>query len=84
MEIILYTVVGQLAVVGMLFRWLQVQTRDNRKGLEVVVKETYTKGETKDLIDLKLRPIEVGIEHVKDDLKDVKAMLNRLLDEKNK
>lgn len=78
MDVIIYTVVGQMAVVGMLFRWLQMQVRDTKLKVDVM----YSKQETNDMIDLKLKPIEVGIEHVQDDLKEVKAMLNRLLDEK--
>ncbi len=80
MEVIFYTVVGQLAVVGMLFRWLQVQGRDNKKGLE----KTYTKEETKEAIDLRIKPITVGIDHVKDELKEMKTMIGKLLDAKNK
>ena len=79
MEIIIYTVVGQMAVVGMLFRWLQMQVRDTKLKVDVM----YSKQETNDMIDLKLKPIEVGIEHVQDDLKEVKAMLGKLLDAKN-
>ena len=84
MEIIIGTIVGQIAVVGLLFRWLQVHIRDNMQGLEKVVSGSYTKEETNDRIDLKLAPIEVGIAHIQDDLKEVKHKLNRLLDEKNK
>lgn len=80
MEVLIYTVVGQLAVVGMLFRWLHVQVRDNR----IKVDTMYSKQETNDMIDLKLRPIEVGIEHVQKELKELKHMIGRLLDEKNK
>ena len=80
MEAILYTVVGQLTFVGILFRWLQVQIRDNRIKIELV----YTKQETNDMIDLKQKPIEVGIDHVKEQLAEVKAMIGKLLDEKNK
>lgn len=84
MEILIATLVGQVAVVGLLFRWLHVQSRDNKQGLEKLVKESYTKTETKELVDMKLKPIEVGITHVQDDLKEVKIMLGKLLDEKNK
>jgi len=64
MEIIVYTVVGQLAVVGMLFKWLHTQSRDNKIAIEKLTSITYTKSETHELIDLKLKPIEVGIDHV--------------------
>ena len=84
METIIAGLVGQLAVLGLLFRWLHIQTRDNRQDLEKVVKDSYTKEETKDLIDMKLEPLTVGISHVQDDLKEVKQMLGRLLNEKNK
>ena len=66
----------------MLFRWLQVQTRDNRNGLEKLNKESYTKEETKEAIDLRNAPLSQGIDHVKEDLIEVKAMLIKLLDEK--
>jgi hypothetical protein len=36
------------------------------------------------MIDLKQKPIEVGIEHVQKELAEVKHMIGRLLDEKNK
>jgi hypothetical protein len=80
MELILYTVVGQLTFVGILFRWLQVQNRDIR----LKVDSMYSKQETTDMIDLKQKPIEVGIEHVQKELAEVKHMIGRLLDEKNK
>ncbi len=78
MEILISAIVGQIAVVGMLFRWLQVQTRDNRVALQKV----YTKDETKEAIDLRNVPLAQGINHVQDELKEVKAMLVRLLDAK--
>jgi hypothetical protein len=59
---------------------LQVQIRDNRIKIETV----YNKQETNDMIDLKQKPIEVGIEHVQKELAEVKAMIGKLLDEKNK
>ena len=80
MEVIIYTIGGQLAVVGMLFRWLQVQIRDNKAALSKV----YDKSETKEAIDLRLKPVEVGIGHVQSDVAEVKIMLTRLLHEKDK
>ncbi len=82
MEAFYATVAAQLTVVGMLFRWLQVQTRDNRVGLTKVVRESYTKEETKEAIALRNAPLEQGISHMREDLKEVKLMLNKLLDEK--
>jgi len=84
MEIIIAGLVGQLAVLGLLFRWLHIQTRDNKQALENIVKESYTKEETKDIIDMKLQPLAVGISHVQDEIKELKHMIGRLLDEKNK
>jgi len=82
---ILYAVVGgQIAIVGLLFRWLQVQIRDNKLRQDSMMADSYTKEETNDRIDLKLKPIEVGIDHVQKELKEVKHMIGRLLDEKNK
>ena len=80
MEIIIAVAAGQIAIVGLLFRWLQVQVRDTN----IKVDTMYSKQETKDMIDLKLEPIKVGIEHVQKELADVKVMIGRLLDEKNK
>ena len=76
--------VSQLVVFIILIKYMQIQVRDNKQGLDKVMQESYTKTETVEIIDLKLRPIEIGIEHVQNDLKDVKDMLNRLLDEKTK
>ena len=76
--------VSQLVGFIILIKYMQIQVRDNKQGLDKVMQESYTKTETVEIIDLKLRPIEIGIEHVQNDLKDVKDMLNRLLDEKNK
>lgn len=80
MEILFATVAAQLAALGILFRWLSTQTRDNKKGLAKV----YTKEETKEAIALRLEPIKVGIDNVKDELREMKHMIGRLLDEKNK
>lgn len=84
MDVLYAVVVGQIAVVGMLFRWLQVQIRDTKLRQDSMMADCYTKEETNDRIDLKLKPIEVGIEHVQKELKEVKHMIGRLLDEKNK
>ena len=80
MEVIFYTIGGQVAVVGMLFRWLQVQVRDSK----IALGNVYDKAETKEAIDLRIKPIEVGIIHVQSDVAEVKAMLIRLLNEKDK
>ena len=77
-------IAGQIAIVGMLFRWLQVQIRDTKMRQDTMMADSYTKEETNDRIDLKLKPIEVGIDHVQKELKEVKHMIGRLLDEKNK
>jgi len=71
---------AQLGVIGLLFRWLHVQTRDNKLRID----EMYDKAEVKEMIDIKLQPLAVGISHVQDELKEVKAMIGRLLDAKNK
>ena len=84
METVIVGFVGQLVGIGVLFRWLHVQSRDNRIGLANMIKESYTKTETTEVIDMKIKPVDVGIEHVKQDLKEVKEMLNRLLNENNK
>lgn len=76
--------IGQLLGFILLLRYMQVQVRDNKLSLEKLMKDTYTKVETNDRIDLKLKPIEVGIEHVQKDLTELKNMIGRLLDEKNK
>ncbi len=82
MELIYTTIVGQLTVVGMLFRWLQVQTRDNRTRIDKAARESYTKDETKEAIDLRQAPLTIGINNVKEDIAEVKVMLIKLLDEK--
>jgi len=71
---------AQLGVIGLLFRWLHVQTRDNKLRID----EMYDKREVNEMIDLKLLPLAVGISHVQEELKEVKAMIGKLLDAKNK
>lgn len=83
MEPIVIVVPVLLTVLGLLFRWLHIQSRDNKIALELIMKTMYTKEETNDRIDLKLKPIEVGIEHVQKDVVEIKHMIGRLLDEKN-
>lgn len=84
MELIYAVAVGQVAVVGLLFRWLQIQIRDNKMRVDKMMAESYSKHETDGMIDLKLQPLAVGINHVQEDLKELKHMIGRLLDEKNK
>lgn len=83
MDIFIAVAAGQIAIVGLLFRWLQVQIRDNKIRVDSVADNVYTKAETNERIDLKLKPIEVGIAHVQKELSEVKHMIGRLLDEKN-
>ena len=80
MEIMYAVVAAQIAIVGMIFKWLHTQSRDNKLRID----STYTKEETKEMVDLKHAPVIVGIDHVKNELKEVKSMIGRLLDEKNK
>ena len=84
MELIYAVVIGQIALVGMLFRWLQIQIRDNKHRVDNMIAESYSKEETKEMIDIKLQPLAVGIAHVQDEIKELKHMIGRLLDEKNK
>ena len=84
MELIIAGLVGQLAVLGLLFRWLQLQTRDNKLRIDKMAGQIYSKEETDKMIALRLEPLAVGIAHVQDELKEVKHMIGRLLDEKNK
>ncbi len=44
----------------------------------------YSKEETDKMIDLRLQPLAVGIAHVQEDLKEIKSMISKVLDEKNK
>lgn len=80
----LYVVVAQIAVVGMVFKWLHEQVRDNKLRVDKMIQDSYSKEETKEVVDLKLQPLAVGIAHVQEELKEVKTMIGRLLDEKNK
>ncbi len=75
--------IGQFIGLVILLRYQQIQIRDNKQGLDKIMSNNYTKNETKDLVDLKLKPLEVGIAHVQADLIEVKAMLSKLLDAKN-
>ncbi len=83
MEIIYAVVVGQIAIIGMVFKWLHTQVRDNKLRVDKMIADSYSKEETKELVDMKLEPLAVGIAHVQDELKEVKSMIGRLLDEKN-
>lgn len=74
--------VGQLVFLGLMLRWLHVQTRDNKQGLESMAKTTYDKADTEKLIDLKLKPMEVQLTNIQKDLAELKSMLARLLDAK--
>lgn len=83
MELVIAAVAAQIGIVGMLFRWMHTQIRDNRKQVDNMSKNSYSKEEAKEMVDMKLKPIEVGIQHLQEDLKEVKSMIGRLLDEKN-
>ena len=81
---VIIAVCAQMGIVGMLFRWQHVQIRDNKLEVAKVSLKVYSKKETDTMIDLKMQPLAVGIAHVQDELKEVKSMIGRLLDEKNK
>ena len=83
-EILIGALLAQMGVLGLLFRWQHVQTRDNKLRIDNIASQIYSKEETDKMIALKLEPLSVGISHVQEDLKDVKLMLGKLLDEKNK
>jgi hypothetical protein len=70
--------IGQIVGFVILLKYIQVQVRDNK----VRLMDVYTKAETDKLIDLKLKPYEVGLLNVQKDLSEIKAMLIKLLDAK--
>jgi len=80
MEVLIGALLAQMGVIGLLFRWQHVQTRDNKLRIDTM----YSKHEVNEMIDLKLQPLAVGISHVQEELKEVKAMIGKLLDAKNK
>ena len=80
MEVLIGALLAQMGVIGLLFRWQHVQTRDNKLRID----RMYNKSEVNEMIDLKLQPLAVGISHVQEELKEVKAMIGKLLDAKNK
>ncbi len=81
---IVAAMLAQMGIIGMLFRWQHVQIRDNKLEVSKVSLRVYSKAEANEAINLRLKPIEVGIAHVQDELKELKSMIGRLLDEKNK
>jgi chaperonin cofactor prefoldin len=80
---VIIAVCAQMGIVGMLFRWQHVQIRDNKLEVAKVSLKVYSKTEANEAIDLRLKPIQVGIAHVQDELKEVKAMIGQLLNAKN-
>lgn len=80
LAVLIGALLAQLGVVGLLFRWQHAQTRDNKLRID----EMYSKAEVKEMIDIKIEPLAVGIKHVQNELKELKSMIGRLLDEKNK
>jgi|LGOV01.1.fsa_nt_gb hypothetical protein len=80
---VIIAVLAQMGIVGMLFRWQHVQIRDNKLEVSKISLKVYSKKETNDMIDLRMQPLAVGIAHVQDELKEVKQMIGKLLDEKN-
>lgn len=84
LAILIGALLAQMGVIGLLFRWQHVQTRDNKLRIDKMSGQIYSKEETNEMIDLRLQPLAVGIAHVQTELKEVKSMIGRLLDEKNK
>lgn len=76
--------IGQFIAFVILLKYMQVQLRDTRLSVEAIVKDTYTKAETKELIDMKQAPLEVKLDNIQNDLTDIKLTLVKLLDAKIK
>lgn len=70
--------IGQFIAFVILLKYMQVQIRD----MGLVMKDCYSKKETVELIDLKLKPQEISLLNVEKDLTEIKLMLNKLLDAK--
>lgn len=79
MEVMTAVVAAQIGVVGLIFKWLHTQVRDNR----IAIEKVYSKDETKEAVDLRLAPLVVSITNVQKDVTEMKQMIGRLLDEKN-
>ncbi len=70
--------IGQFIAFVILLKYMQVQIRD----MGLAMKDCYSKKETVELIDLKLKPQEISLLNVEKDLTEIKLMLNKLLDAK--
>lgn len=55
---------------------------DDIKQLQLELRNTLTKEEVKEQIKLTNLPIRVEIEHIREDMSEIKGMLQRILDEK--
>jgi len=75
---------GQFVGYILLLRYLQVQVRDLKVSLEGHMKDSYSKDEVMQLIDLKQAPLGVKIDSMKEDVKEIKAMLEKLTNAPNK
>lgn len=68
-----------LIPLGLLANWLRILHAEVRK----VKEDSLTKAETKELITLTLKPIERDIQHINDNLSEMKRMLTKVLDDKD-
>ena len=68
---------GQFVGYVLLLRYMQVQVRDLKVSLEGHMKESYTKDEVVQLIDLKQEPLSVKLDRMGEDVKEIKDILKR-------
>lgn len=64
--------------------WLFVLYRGLSKRVDDMQKTYYDKAETKEMIELHIRPIVQGLERVQQDTTEIKAMIGKLFDGQNK
>lgn len=64
--------------------WLFVLLRVLSKRVDDMQRDYYDKAETKEMIELHIRPIVQSLDHLKEDTTEIKMMIGKLFDGQNK
>lgn len=59
--------------------WLFVLLRNNSKRMDKMQSRSYTKMETKEMIELYIKPVLQAVDNVKEDTTEIKSLVSRIL-----
>ena len=80
MDIVMWVQIAMLIPMGYLAGWIKAL----QAKVDMMKTDTYSKRDTEKMIALLLVPLEKDIEHIRQDMAEIKQLLERMINDKHK